>query len=62
MELSSLFVLLVFMMRWRVIRMQANFMEYLVDQTNFLINNATYIIDDTYNFLPSYDCKHVEIE
>lgn len=32
-----------------------DFMQFLMEQTNFLLYNSSYIIEDTVNFLPSYD-------
>lgn len=34
---------------------QDSFMQFLMEQTNFLLYNSSYIIDDTVTFLPSYD-------
>lgn len=49
------FIIFTLIVQWRQVRAQENFMQYLMEQTNFLIYNSSYIIDDTINYLPSYD-------
>lgn len=49
------FIIFTLIVQWRQVRAQDNFMQYLMEQTNFLIYNSSYIIDDTINYLPSYD-------
>lgn len=34
---------------------QDNFMQYFMEQTNFLFFNSSQIIEDTMKFLPAYD-------
>lgn len=51
------YVLIVFALnlQLKLLRAQDNLLQFLVQQTNFLVFNSTYIIDDTVKFLPSYD-------
>lgn len=55
MQLSYISVLTVLAVQFRLTKTQDNFVQYFVEQANFLIFNSTYIIEDTIDFLPSYD-------
>lgn len=55
MQLSYISVLTVLVFHLRLTRTQDNIVQYFVEQANFLIFNSTYIIEDTIDFLPSYD-------
>jgi hypothetical protein len=37
------------------VKPQENLLQFLMEQTNFLLYNSSYIIEDTVQFLPSYD-------
>lgn len=38
-----------------LVKAQNGLMQFLMEQTNFLIFNSSQIIEDTTTFLPSYD-------
>lgn len=51
------FALLAFLLNSqpKIARTQDNLLQYLIEQTNFLVYNSSSIIEDTTNYLPSYD-------
>lgn len=55
MKLRYVFIVFALNLQLKLLRAQDNLLQYLVQQTNFLVFNSTYIIDDTVKFLPSYD-------
>lgn len=55
MEPGFFLTLISLVLHLRSAKTQDNFMQFLMEQTNFLLYNSSYIIEDTVNFLPSYD-------
>lgn len=55
MQLSYISLILALNIKWRTAWAQENIMQYFMEQANFLIFNSSYIIEDTVDFLPSYD-------
>lgn len=53
MEFRNIFMLL-FTLNIEI-RAQDNFLQYMIEQTNFLLYNSSNIIEDTVRFLPWYD-------
>lgn len=50
-----LFLMALLNIHLNVSRAQENLLQYFIEQTNFLMFNSSSIIEDTVNFLPSYD-------
>lgn len=47
--------IIIFALHLHLVQPQNNLVQLLMEQTNFLLYNATNIIEDTVDFLPSYD-------
>lgn len=51
---AQIFILLVLQLR-NALSQDQNALQYLIEQTNYLIYNSSSIIEDTTTFFPSYD-------
>lgn len=51
---KQIFILLVLQLR-NALSQDQNALQYLIEQTNYLIYNSSSIIEDTTSFFPSYD-------
>lgn len=49
------YFIVIFALQLHLVQPQNNLVQLLMEQTNFLLYNATNIIEDTVDFLPSYD-------
>lgn len=55
MELTGIIIIFVVNVQFRIAKAQEGLLQNFIEQTNFLLFNSSYVIDDTENFLPSYD-------
>ena len=51
---TQIFILLVLQLK-NALSQDQNALQYLIEQTNYLIYNSSSIIEDTTSFFPSYD-------
>lgn len=52
---KQIFILLVLQLSKNALSQDQNALQYLIEQTNYLIYNSSSIIEDTTSFFPSYD-------